>query len=158
MSWNVLWYSASLLLSGKNVLPVICQYGTGNLNSTRFNSLYKCVWLPGVGGSAFSLTENRGRERQSYIIPDLAATCQQHCYVFSHTYSKKAVRDYIWSVNNMWTMRPHTWQVCGIGRGNHSVHLEWALCFHLGQWCRRGNFQLQPDSLSARWKRLTSWK
>lgn len=55
-------------------------------------------------------------------------------------------------------MWPHTWQVCGIGRGNHSVHLEWALCFHLGQWCRRGNFQPKPDSLSARWKMLTSCK
>lgn len=61
--------------------------------------------------------------------------------------------------NNWWTAwPPHTWQVCGIGRGNHSVGLGWALCFHLGQWCRRGNFQPQPDSLSARWKTSTSWK
>lgn len=62
--------------------------------------------------------------------------------------------------NNWWTVwpPPHTWQVCGIGRGNHSVGLGWALCFHLGQWCRRGNFQPQPDSLSARWKTSTSWK
>lgn len=102
----------------------------------------------------FSFTEKHHKKEKN-----TTATCQQHCYIFSHSNSKKIVQDHGADVRIIGERcDPHTWQVCGIGRGNHSVGLEWALCFHLGQWCRRGNFQPQPGSLSARWKTSTSWK
>lgn len=102
----------------------------------------------------FSFTENniKGGGAGSYM-----STTLLHLFTPQQQEDRPGSRSR--RANNWWTVwPPHTWQVCGIGRGNHSVGLGWALCFHLGQWCRRGNFQPQPDSLSARWKTSTSWK
>lgn len=110
--------------------------------------------LPRLGDAKQQSSNQTSHRTGSYM-----STISLYVFPLMPAGGKKRVKDSrMWGVNNGWTTWPRTWQVCGIGRGNHSVHLEWALCFHLGQWCRRGNFQPPPDSLSARWKRLTSWK
>lgn len=68
-------------------------YATSNLSAQHIwiqtaLTAYKCVWWPcvlGPGAWAFSSTEKHHTE--------LAATCQQHCYLFSLRNIKKTVHD-----------------------------------------------------------------
>lgn len=148
----------SILVSQKENSSLVL-YSPIHLNSAALTASIMCMITRYWSFRCFSFFLNRRLCSRAAVIPPtrLAATCQQHCYMLSLLQGDRQWLQ-TWSVNNRSMMRPHTWEVCGIGRGNHSVHLEWALCFHLGQWCRRGHFQPQPDSLSTRWKRLTSWK